>query len=213
MSARLSGHGRTLIVADGSAGGLTPGRVQGADGDALTSLIERDGQVAGKDSNTARRIADLLRSLAAGQVPGWVADQTLKEALERLTRSAQVSPPAFDQVAARWDKLAGGEDDEVIYAPSLLLGLARLCAACLTKDTTDPVLFPGTRPIPGERLVLRVQTSRNGKVADLPLALGQWDEQTRETIRVWLRDAVLPGLESRLSIPWEKSALNPNNRR
>jgi hypothetical protein len=169
---------------------------EGGDRDALTSLIERDGQSAAKDSNTARRLADLLRSLAAGQVPGWVADQTVREVLERLTRSAQVSPPAFDQVAARWDKLAGGEGDEVIYAPSLLLGLARLCAAHLTKDATDPLLFPGSRPLPGERLVLRVQAAGDRKIADLQLAVGKWDEQTREEIRLWLRDIVLPGLDT-----------------
>jgi hypothetical protein len=169
---------------------------EGADRDAVTSLVERDGQTAAKDSIVARRLADLLRSLAAGQVPGWVADQTVREVLERLTRSAQVSPPAFDQVAARWDKLAGGEGDEVISAPSLLLGLARLCAARLTKDATDPVLFPGSRPVAGERLVLRVQAAGNGKIADLQLAIGQWDEQTREAIRLWLRDAVLPGLDT-----------------
>jgi hypothetical protein len=175
---------------------LHPLLQEGADRDAIASLVERDGQAAVKDSNTARRLADFLRSLAAGQVPSWVADPVAKEALERLTRSGQVSPPAFDQVAARWDKLAGGEGDEVISAPSLLLGLARLCAARLTKDATDPVLFPGGRPAPEEQLALRVPAAGDGKGAELKLPIGQWDEQTREKIRLWLRDTVLSALDS-----------------
>lgn len=167
-----------------------------ADREAVAALVERDGQAAAKDAGTARRLADLLRSLAAGQVPGWVVDQPLREALERLTRSAQVSPPAFDQVAIRWDKLAGGEDDEVIYSTNLLLGLTKLCAARLTKDATEPVLFPGGRPAPGERLVLRVQGAGNAKIADLSLAIGQWDEQAREAIRLWWRDTVLAAIDT-----------------
>jgi hypothetical protein len=175
---------------------LKPLLSEDTDRDVLSTLIERDGQAAANDPNMARRLADLMRSLAAGQVPGWIVDQTTKEAMERLTRSAQVSPPAFDQVAVRWEKLAGSEGDEVIYAQNLLWGLTRLCASRLTKDATEPILFPGSRPVAGERLVLRVQGSGNGNVAELPLSIGQWDEQAREKIRLWWRDTVLSGFET-----------------
>jgi hypothetical protein len=165
-----------------------------ADSGALEPFFEKEGQAAAKDPVTARRIADLTRSIASRQVPEWVTDSSVRDILGRIARADGLSAPALDRVAARWDKLAGDEEDAVAQAPTLLLGLARLCAARLSKDTTTCAYFPGLRPSAGEKLVLRVQLVSEGRIPSLELPVDRWDEATRERIRLWLRDSVVPGL-------------------
>jgi hypothetical protein len=172
------------LVAEGSS-----------DNETLEPFIEQQGQAAGKDSTAARRLAELLRSLASRQIPDWFADPPLRDALGRVARSEGLQAAPFDIVAARWEKMARDDEDEVVHSGSLLLGLARLCAARLTKSAVGPVLFPGSRPAVDERLSLRVPSVGDGKIPALDLPVAQWDETTRERIRLWLRDSVVAGLQ------------------
>src|SRR5207249_10427887 len=74
--------------------------------------------------------------------------------------------------------------------------LARLCADQLEKPGSDGrLLAGGGLPVAEERIVLSWLGRRGAAVPPLELPATRWNEETREEIRRWLRDKVVPALE------------------
>jgi hypothetical protein len=161
----------------------------------LEQYVESQGQAVGRDPAAARRFAEVLRALGSGELPPTSGNSALDQALTLVAHSDKRTPTAFDAVADRWDKLAGDGDDAVVHAPSLLLGLARLCADQLEKSGSGGCLLPGRLPVADERIVLTWVGRRGAAVPPLEFPATRWDEETREQMRQWLRDKVVPALE------------------
>lgn len=151
-----------------------------------------------RESAAAHRFADSLRALGSGELPPTSGNSALEKALTLVAHSDKRTATAFDAVADRWDKLAGDGDDPVIHAPSFLLGLARLCADQLEKSDSGGRLLPGRQlPVTDERIVLSFAGRSGADVPPLEFPATRWDEETREQMRRWLRDQVVPAMEQR----------------
>ncbi len=163
--------------------------------DTLEQYTESQGQAVASDNAAAKRVADLLRSLASGEVPSSISDAQVHAALLAVTQSTKLDPGILDAEASRWDKLAGDQEDAVVYSPNLILGIAQLSAYRLKGADSGEVLYPDIRPEAGDKIVLKVSGVVDTRVSPLDFPVGKWDEETLEQIRVWLRDKAVPSLQ------------------
>jgi hypothetical protein len=130
-------------------------------------------------------IAGHLRSMAAGQPPTNVAQPDARALFDRIAKLPDTKPEALERLARIWEAFGEvGQDDEVT-APTLLLGLARLCARQLATQSVNGCHLIDPAPRTGEVLVL---TLLNGDNSGRPIevATSDWDSAARDTLHGWM---------------------------
>lgn len=163
--------------------GIAPGEV-GAE--AVEQYVEGWKQALARDAREAAGIATHLRSLAAGQPPTNVAHLDARAALDRIARLPDPRAGTLEHLARKWERFGEetGQDDQV-SAPTLLLGMVRLCAKRLGTEGVQGRHILDPLPEPGEVLVLSlVDREDGGHPIEVPAA--PWDAGVRDALHTWM---------------------------
>jgi hypothetical protein len=149
----------------------------------IQQYVESWKQAVKTNPREGAAIAAHLRSIAAGQPPTNVAQPDAREMFDRVVKLSDTKPEALEQLARTWEEFVGHEQDE-IAAPALLLGLARLCAGELAKESVNGYHLIDPPPQSGEVLILRLLDS--DETARTEIAVTDWTTATRDALQRWM---------------------------
>lgn len=153
---------------------------------------------SGDEPERAQVAAAALRAIAEGQLPAEpAATGAERDALQAVLGSTALDASRLQRAIALWDALAAAarRPGAEAVAPTLLLGLARLCSSRLSVGDQGSCFPDGRRPILGEQLVVRYLARRGTDPLEFACSVDEWSDATLANIGRWLREKVVPAYQ------------------
>ncbi len=162
------------------------------DRDSIQQWFGSQRNAASADPKHAAEVADVLQALAGGIMPATNVSPEVLRAFEAVVVAPTRKPEALLKAAAEWQKLVQEPKDQNVSAPSLLVGLAHLCAQLAMEAPSRDGRFWIENASNTDTMVLSIPSRPDVPSHELPV--GDWGEQARENLALWLQNDVRKAL-------------------